>query len=676
MDIQARIEQAIRWHSEGELDRAAAEYEALLAISEHPEVHRLRGVIGLQTGDLEAAGRHLGRAQALSPGSLEVRTNLASLHQARGDLDRAVSLLHQVCEEAPERPELQMNLANALLEQGAHAEAEAAYQRSLDARPGHLESRLGLAAAARARGDQGRAEPLVQAVLAEAPGHPEAVQLLASLAADRGDTDAAEAGLRQVMISRPNPTAATALAQLLEEDGRWDAALELCLEVLDAAPEPGVLSQALHLSRRLCRWDISEPLTQRFSAWVDQGRSGCSPFVALGVGLSPEQQLTAARAWSADIQRRVEAASPPPWRPAGPNTPLRVGFMSNGFGAHPTGALSVELFEQLAASALEIHGYSLGSRDGSAVQQRLDAAFDPLIDLSGHHWSEVLERIRADQLDVLVDMRGHGGGAMTEVFAAGAARQQIAWLAYPGTMGASFMDGVIADPEVLPGSLEGAFDEPVFRLPCYQPVDTRRLPSAAPSRIDCGLPETGPVLACFNNGYKISPERFGDWMQILRRVPDASLWLLDVNPDSSFRENLSHQADASGVGRERLVFMPKLAHSDYLARYQHVDLFLDTAPYTAHTTAGDAIFSGCPILTTRGESFASRVAASVCTRAELPDFVVDDRDYVDAAVATAGDPEALADARCRVAAARDSAYFDMARFAEDLAGLLTRTAER
>ncbi|KTF31827.1 UDP-N-acetylglucosamine--peptide N-acetylglucosaminyltransferase SPINDLY, partial [Xanthomonas vesicatoria] len=355
---------------------------------------------------------------------------------------------------------------------------------------------------------------------------------------------------------------------------------------------------------------------------------------------------------------------------------LRVGFVSNGFGAHPTGLLTVALFEALQRRqpALQLHLFATSRDDGSAIRARLtQAATLHDVSLLGH--LATAQHIRAQGVDVLFDLRGWGGGGRPEVFALRPAPVQINWLAYPGTSGAPWMDYVLGDAFALPPSLAPFYSERVLRVNrVFQPSDTTRTLGEPPSRAECGLPTQGAVLCCFNNSYKLNPRSMARMLAVLRAVPGSVLWLLSGPGQADAR--LRAAAQAHGVDGQRLVFMPKLPHPQYLARYRHADLFLDTHPYNAHTTASDALWAGCPVLTTPGEPFAARVAGSLNQHLGLEEMnVADDAAFVAKAVALAGDADALAALRSRLGEQRQrSGVFDMNGFADDLAALLQTMA--
>jgi protein O-GlcNAc transferase len=274
-----------------------------------------------------------------------------------------------------------------------------------------------------------------------------------------------------------------------------------------------------------------------------------------------------------------------------------------------------EFFERHDRSCFETFAYSHGAADHSELGVRPRAAFDEFVDLRAMTDDVAAKRIKADRIDILVELKGYTKGARTGISAQRPAPVQVSFIGFPGTMGASFIDYVIADPFVLPADRQPFYSEKIVHLPhCYQPNDTKRLISnITPTRAECGLPEQGFVFCSFNDTYKITPEFFGIWMRLLTAVPGSVLWLLDAN--ELVKDNLRGEAIKRGVDPGRLVFARRQSSPEHLARHRLADLFLDTLPYNAHTTASDALWAGPPVLTCAGDTFAGRVAGGWLARA-------------------------------------------------------------
>ncbi len=350
---------------------------------------------------------------------------------------------------------------------------------------------------------------------------------------------------------------------------------------------------------------------------------------------------------------------------------IRVGYFSADFFEHATSRLMVDLFERHDRSRFEFTAFSFGPDTGDALQRRVAAAFERYLDVRGTADDEVARRARELGLDIAVDLKGLTQDCRPGIFASRAAPVQASFVGYPGTMGADFIDYVIADATLVPPGAEADYVEKIAYLPdSYQPNDsTCPFPEGAFPREELGLPAAGFVFCCFNDNYKILPAVFACWMRVLGRVEGSVLWLLEDNETAA--RNLRAEAARAGLDPGRLVFAPRRPLQEHLRRHLSAGLFLDTAPYNAHTTASDALWAGLPVLTCPGETFASRVAASLLTAVGLPELIArTPQEYEDLAVALATDPGRLAALRSRLEAGRRTApLFDTPRFARHLEAL-------
>jgi predicted O-linked N-acetylglucosamine transferase (SPINDLY family) len=358
---------------------------------------------------------------------------------------------------------------------------------------------------------------------------------------------------------------------------------------------------------------------------------------------------------------------------------IRVAYLSADFHDHATAHLAAGLFEHHDRARFETFAVSFGPDDRSAMRQRLERAFGRFIDVRGKTDQAIAELVRRHEIDIAVDLKGVTLGARPGVLARRPAPLQVNYLGYPGTMGAPYIDYLIADAFVVPPDGEGAYSEKVVRLPdCYQINDaTRPVAQAPPSRAQAGLPPDAFVFCCFNNNYKITPDLFDVWMRLLRAVEGSVLWLLEGNAHAP--GNLRREAQARGVAADRLVFAPRLADLDaHLARHRLADLFLDTHYCNAHTTASDALWAGLPLLTCAGATFASRVAGSLLHAVGLPELVTHSlADYEALALTLARDEILLADVRDRLARNRLTVpLFDTARTTRAIEQAFTAMWER
>ena len=368
---------------------------------------------------------------------------------------------------------------------------------------------------------------------------------------------------------------------------------------------------------RVCDWTDLAAETARLLAMVRAGKPLSLPFAIVAIPSSPAEQLHCASRY---VQE--EPAYPPLWQGESyAHDRIRVAYLSADFNEHPTAYLTAGLFEQHDKSRFEITALSFGPNDNSPPRRRLEAAFEHFIDVGSNTGQEIAALMRRAEIDIAVDLMGFTKDHRLGVLARRAAPIQVSYLGYPGTMGAPYMDYILADATVIPEDHDAFYAERVVRLPgTYQINDNRRaISQRTPTRGECGLPQNGFVFCCFNNPQKITPEIFAIWMRLLRATEGSVLWLITGNAKAA--ANLRAEAEKRGVAAERLIFAPKASVADHLARHRLADLCLDTLPYNAHTTASDALWAGLPVLTCLGETFAGRVAASLLKAIGLDELI-------------------------------------------------------
>jgi predicted O-linked N-acetylglucosamine transferase (SPINDLY family) len=423
-------------------------------------------------------------------------------------------------------------------------------------------------------------------------------------------------------------------------------------------------------------WGELEGDLAALEAAVGRGQGQPLPFFSLNLPWSRRQLLAAARA---QAQATFAGIAPlPPAAPRAAGAPIRVGYVSGDLQEHATAHLVAELFERQDRARFVLHAYSYGAPDGSPMRRRLADAFGArFVDVSEMDARMLAQRVRADAIDVLVDLKGYTMLARNEVFAWRAAPIQVNFLGFPGSLGSAHYDYLVGDPIVTPLDHADGYDEKIAQLPrCYQPNDRQRPLGRPAARAACGLPADAFVFCCFNANYKITPALFERWCHLLREVDDAVLWLYAANPRT--RGNLAAEAARRGVDPRRLFWATHLPQAEHLARIGAADLFLDTLPVNAHTTASDALWAGVPLVTTLGETFAARVAASLLHAAGLPELVAGDLDdYAAIALDLARDRARLAALRARLDEGRaHCALFDSAAYARDFDALLERMVAR
>ena len=403
---------------------------------------------------------------------------------------------------------------------------------------------------------------------------------------------------------------------------------------------------------------------------------GKQAFALLALDSSPAEQLDCARRAAAALAV-PKSLMFPRLRPM-PSGRIRIGYVSANFRPHAGAFLIAGLIEQHDRQDCEIVGYAASPDDGSQMRARLASSFDRFVDISGTTDRDAARRVHAEGIDILVDLNGFTQRARTAILAYRPAPIQVNYLGYPATTGADFIDYILVDPFVVPVDQQPFFSERLVHLPdCYQCNDDKRpISDHTPSRAECGLPENGFLFCCFNNTYKITPDFFDIWMRLLDAVSGGVLWLMDDN----FWEkaNLAREAAARGIAPERIVFAPKLPPPDHLARHRLADLFLDTLPYNAHTTASDALWAGLPLVTCAGATFAGRVAGSLLRAIGLPELVTCSlEEYEALALRLSRDGDLLAALRARLARNKwTHPLFDTERFARNIEVAYRRMWER
>jgi predicted O-linked N-acetylglucosamine transferase (SPINDLY family) len=404
-----------------------------------------------------------------------------------------------------------------------------------------------------------------------------------------------------------------------------------------------IFGTLVHNKAHLSDWATAEADSQEVNLRVESDKKCVVEFAFLALSSSEHLQLKLARAhsWLNAQALADEAHGAMPKREK--KERVRIAYFSTDFRNHPVAFLTAELFELHDRNRFEVIAFSLGPTSQDDMRLRLVKAFDQFIEIDSKSDEDVVKLVREMGIDIAVDLTGFTGGCRSEIFAMRAAPVQVLYLGYPSTMGADFYDYVIADKTVIPVESQQYFTEKVAYLPdTYMVNDSKRQISDRKfTREELGLPETGFVFCCFNNSYKVTPKTFDGWMRILQQVPGSVLWLAENNAISA--ANLRKEAVARNISADRLVFAKRMESlADHLARHRLADLFIDTLPFNAHTTASDALWAGLPVLTCIGTTFAGRVAASLLKAIELPELITSTQeDYEAMAVELATNPEKL-----------------------------------
>jgi predicted O-linked N-acetylglucosamine transferase (SPINDLY family) len=497
---------------------------------------------------------------------------------------------------------------------------------------------------------------------------------------DRGVSLWAQAAARPIDPTGTNVgyviAALKQMGRVLGENQRLAAAEQALRQCLDLRPEQrDVAEQFVAIRLSQCIWPVVQPWEGVDRATLMRGIHPLSmaaytddPLLQLACARSYVEQAAGERPHSPEADRRNAPIDLSGRR-------LKVGYISSDLRDHAVGYLMAELFETHDREKVEAFVYYCGVPPKGAIHERYLASAEHWLNIRDMSDEEAARRIAADGIDILIDVNGHTRDARLGVFARRPAPIQVNWLGFPGTMGSPYHHYIIADPFIVPEGSEIYYSEKVLRLPCYQPNDRKRVVAPQrPSRHEAGLPDDAFVFACFNGPQKFTRPTLNRWLEILRRTPGSVLWLLDCSEEA--KANIVAFFHAQGVDRSRIVFAPKMANANHLARYPLADLCLDSAPYGAHTTASDALWMGVPVLTLAGRAFASRVCGSLVTSAGLPELVCDHpRQFVEMAVALANDRPGLKVLRERLIAGRSTCVlFDTPLLVSSLEALYAEMA--
>jgi predicted O-linked N-acetylglucosamine transferase (SPINDLY family) len=664
------LSQALELHRAGRLDEAAAIYEQLLA--EDPgnaDASHLLGLVRFRNNDFDAAIRLIGEALVRDPANPIYHGNLGNVLKDAGRPTEAMAAYRRALEIDPSYGEIHNNLGYLLHSSGRIDEATRHYRNAILLRPANYRAHYNLGNALHASGKNEDAVAAFREAARLNPDFTNAWDHLGTVLQRLGRPAEAESAFRRWTELYPGSADAFhALGLELQRQNRLDEAFAAFQRALALRSEflPAMAS-ALWLAQRMCDW----PAVARYEETVLQRAAddphAVSPFQLMSLPrVTRAALLTHARALSATIAPKEPMRHDP--ARFDERSRLRLGYLSSDFHGHPVAYLVAEIFELHDRERFEVFLFSYGPDDGSAVRRRLESGCDRFVDLAALSDDAAAQRIRDEGVQILVDLKGYTADDRPGIAAMRPAPVQVNWLGFPGTMGAGWIDYLIADPIIVPPEHDRDYAEHVVRLPhCYQPNDRRR-PSgiAGLTRAACGLPDTGFVFCCFNQSYKLEPTLFAVWMRLLHGVPGSVLWLLEENRWA--KVNVAGEAERRGMARERIVFAPVRPLAEHLSRYALADLVLDTFPYTSHTTGSDALWAGCPMVTMMGETFAARVAASLLVNVGLEQLIAKSpADYEALALGLAREPSRLEELRRHLRRRRDALpLFDSPRFTRDI----------
>jgi protein O-GlcNAc transferase len=606
------------FQKQGKYDEAIDHYRKALELKADVEVvYRDLGFVLYQTGLYSEAKEILKQGLALNPDFAEFHAFLGNIYYQEKSLDNAINHYQKALSAQPGYLGIYLNMGKAFREQGKKNEAVSCYQQALAIKPDYIEALYDMAV---------------------------------------------------VLAYKKNDEALSCLRKMLEINPRHFAAKV----------------EFLHGLLHRCDWEgmdtaIKDIKNQVFDVQATDDPLP-PPFVFFNLpGITLAEQRRIAENWAEHEYLNLSRLH---WQPDRAKKPaqdnrIRIGYLSSDFQEHPVAYLMAGIFELHDRNRFHITAYSCGQDDGGRMRKRLERAFDKFTDVSKDSILDAAKKISRDSIDILVDLTGYTANTKSGVLALRPAPVQVNYLGFPGTMGAEFVDYLIADEFIIPLGLKKHYVEEVVWLPdSYMPRDDGQARLATPARIDHGLPDSGTVFCCFNQLYKITPEIFKIWCRLLSAIPNSVLWLPSGN--HTVKANLCREAENHGIAANRLIFAPKLnKHEEHLARLQCADLFLDTTPYNAHSTCSDALWMGLPVITLAGETFPSRVAGSLLTAIGVPELVTYNLDdYYSLALDLATNETKLGNIRLRILSNRETApLFNSRKFTRSIEAVYLRMYE-
>lgn len=624
---------------------------------------------------------------------LSQRLNQAQQAELQGNFGEALQLYQQILQLYPTELGLHARCGNLCAQLQRFEEAAGYFRRILNADKKSDDARNALCYCLAALGNQMhtngnflQAEACFEEATLHKPGNAVYWYNLGNAQRELGKPQAALQSFKLSIQFDPNDADAhNNLGNIQRELGKLDKAIASYERALQINPNlHHALAHLVHQKQHMCDWTGLDVQIAELRRLVREEPSAqISPFAFLALpGATAAEQKQCASNWANNqLGYMIENGLPGAQIDTGlqgkaikgkPKEKISIGYLSADFRLHPLAFLITELIEKHDRKRFNVVAYSYGAVDNTPVRKRLIKAFDQFNDIRHLNDIQAAQKIQQDGIDVLVDLTGFTQTSRTGIVALKPAPININWLGYAGTMGEirgkiggelntkALFDYILVDRVIAPNSSD--FSEELLHLPCYQPNDSQRPVGKTTTKIDNHLPADAFVFCCFNQTFKITAEVFAVWMRILKKAPNSVLWLLDCNPWA--KNNLQREAEKAGIAVERIIFAPRVPIAEHLARHQHANLFLDTLPYNAHTTASDALFMNVPVLTMLGNTFASRVAASLLTRAGLPELVTNSlHEYQQKAVYFAQHPEELAKLNI---AQHKLPLFDANQFAHDL----------
>jgi len=650
--FQQDIKSAINLFSTGRTNEALLKLENLKKdYSDEPLLYNIIGVCLKSIGKLNDAIKNFDIALKLKPDFFEVNYNLGLTQHQLGNTLSAVENYKIVLKHKPDHAEVHANLGNALQALGQVQNAISSYEKAIEIKPTMAEAHNNLGNILREYGQLNKASESYEKALNLKPNFAEVYNNLGIVQMELGNYNAAlELYKRALSINKSFAEVHANLGKTLKRLKREDEALVSYENAFKINSNINyILGDLLYSRMSLCVWSNYTELISEVEKKINNNKNVIKPFPTLSLINNPLIQKKAAQIFCKAIY------------PIDTNFPelecnprankIRIGYFSPDFRDHAVASLTCELFEMHNRDQFEIYAFYFGPSTQDEMNLRIQNGVDFFYDVCSMSHKAVSNLSRTLKIDIAVDLCGYTQNCRPKIFARRSAPVQINYLGYPGTMGGSFIDYIIADQIIIPKECQKYYSEKIIYMPnCYQANSSKKtITESSISRYDAGLPKSGFIFCCFNSSYKITPDVFKSWMRILSEVDNSFLWLFDNKGIIS--KNLKIEAEKLGVDSNRLIFASyKPGIKNFSNRIKHADLFLDSMPYNAHTMASDTLRMGVPVLTCMGETFASRVAASLLEAVQIPELVTNSKEsYESVAIKLANNPEKLKNIKIRLA---------------------------
>ncbi len=582
------------------------------------------GVVAYETGKLEDAIKAYMKSMSIDPNYAFAYNNLGIAYKDQENQHLAIDYFKKAISIQPDFLDAYNNLAATLSEQGEFEEAIALCKKAISIQPDFAEAFNNMGAIYREQGNLNDALLAIKKAKLLKPDYADAYNNLGAVLQDQGNYEEAIKVFKKAISFQPDHAETyNNLGVSLSDKGRIDESIEAHKKAILLKTNFEVaLSSKIYQQAQICDWKGIEN-DRLFITQLGIGNQAINPFHLLSIEDTPNRHKK--RAENLNRNKSKQQTSLFKLRKIERQKPIHIAYFSSDFKEHPVAYLIAKVIETHNRKEFKVFGYSIKGTKKDSMHKKLVNAFDVFRDLSEVSDREAALIARKDNIDIAIDLNGFTQNSRTGIFSNRAACIQINYLGYPGTLGADFMDYIIADPIIIPTESRNFYSENIIYMPhTYQPTDnTRAISEKKITRLDTGLPENSFVLCCFNSTYKITSEEFDIWMRIMKTIKGSVLWLFKSNQWAE--NNLKKEAENRGINASRIIYAERLPQDQHLERHKFADLFIDTFNYNAHTTASDALWAGLPVVTKIGKGFAARVAASLLNAIDLRELITDNK---------------------------------------------------